>query len=250
MQVAQTDSPALNDFEGRWFDDCIVASFDDDTNAVKIEHHCDGYVRYLTNWQADQNTCPYADLEFDVCKKEFLKASDIPAGYKAMSQQDVQDNWYECASKMGRWDIISLLDGGVKGSGYGSEFFDHGEVQCDSGRWTFMMTDNDCTNDLVCLIAPVCPYANDTEVCKTWFGKGSEVPDGYKVMSQQDVQDNWNNCSPELRPYDFIYLSDGHVKGSLFDDTFSDDYPVTCDSYKHMFLMADRQCEGSGLGCE
>ena len=140
-------------------------------------------MRRLTNWEPDQPTCPYADWDFEVCKKMYLPASDIPAGYKAMSQQDVKDYWGVCSNAMGRWDIISLLDGKVDGAGYGNNFADHGEIQCNSGRWTFVMTDNDCTNDLVCLIEPVCPYADDTEVCKKWFGRGSDIPDGYKVMS-------------------------------------------------------------------
>ena len=52
----------------------------------------------------------------------FVKGRDIPEGYRAMSQQDVTDNWSACTSAMGAWDIISLLDGKVDGAGYGNQF--------------------------------------------------------------------------------------------------------------------------------
>merc|ERR1712187_83630 len=252
---AQTDMPAKNGFDGRWFDDCIVASFDGD--AMLIEHHCGGYVRRLTNWGPDDPTCPYADWDFEVCKKMYLPASDIPEGYKAMSQQDVKDYWDVCSNAMGDWDIISLVDGKVDGAGYGNNFSDDGEIQCDSGRWTFVMTDNDCSNDLDCPIEPVCPYADDTDVCKRWIRIGADtpIPDGYRVMSKQDVDDNWETCENELEYWDWVLLLDGVVRGRGYwwlGGVFSDNEQAQGGYGRYnspIFLMADRDCEGSGLQC-
>lgn len=109
LQVAQSAGGTPNGFEGRWYDDCIVASFDEDH--ILIEDHCGGEVRWLDNWEAGSPLCPYYDKPEEVCKKEFLKASDIPEGYKAMSLIDVRLNWDACRDAMGAWDIISLLDG-------------------------------------------------------------------------------------------------------------------------------------------
>ena len=61
-----------------------------------------------------------------------------------MSQQDVRDNWSACTSAMGRWDIISLLDGKVDGSGYGNKFQNRSEVRCNEWRWMFLMSDTQC----------------------------------------------------------------------------------------------------------
>ena len=96
-------------------------------------------------------SCPYADNTVEVCKKMAVKGRDIPEGYRAMSQQDVTDNWNACIYAMGAWDIIALADGSVDGHGYGNKLHNGREVQCDANRWTFVMTDSDCSNDLVCV---------------------------------------------------------------------------------------------------
>lgn len=114
------------------------------------------------------------------------------------------------------------------------------------------MTDNDCSNDLVCLIEPVepvCPYADHNEVCKKHFGKASEVPEGYKIMSQQDVHDNWTTCKNAMGYWDIISLLDGKVDGRGYGNNFADHHEVQCNSGRWMFLMRDRECEGSGLEC-
>ena len=87
--------------------------------------------------------CPYSD-ETIVCKKWFGKEQDIPNGYKIMSQQDVRDNWSACKGAMAAWDIVSLLDGKVDGLGYGNEFQNNSEVQCDRWHWMFLMSDTEC----------------------------------------------------------------------------------------------------------
>jgi len=150
----------------------------------------------------------------------FVAGRDIPEGYRAMSQQDVRNNWDACRNAMGAWDIISLVDGKVDGAGYGNHFANHHEVQCDAGRWTFVMTDNDCRNELVCVPEPQCPYRDETEVCQKFGGREHEIPDGYKIMSQQDVRDNWSACRSAMGAWDIISLLDGKVDGWGYGNNF------------------------------
>ena len=45
------------------------------------------------------------------------------------------------------------------------------------------------------IIEPQCPYRYDTEVCKFYEGREQDIPDGYKIMSEQDVRNVWSACS-------------------------------------------------------
>merc|ERR1711936_848243 len=51
-------------------------------------------------------------------------------------------------------------------------------------------------------LEPQCPYSNDTEVCKKFLGKEQDIPEGYKIMSQQDVRDNWSACTSAMGAWD------------------------------------------------
>ena len=58
----------------------------------------------------------------------YVKGKDIPAGYRAMRQEDVRNNWDACTIVMGPMNNYALLDGSVDGWANGNSIHDSGAV--------------------------------------------------------------------------------------------------------------------------